>query len=171
MNILFSLTPKCDVAFIQENDSLRQALEKMEHHRYAAIPILTKDGKYFGTLTEGDLLWEIKNQLNLDLRDAEQIHVKDIPRKNNYQKVGITSSMEDLIKQAMNQNFVPVVDDMDHFIGLVTRRELINYMYKRIDFTHDEDRTADCSALSDGFSDTRTGTDPVYETRKPVLVK
>ena len=29
MNILFFLTPKCEVAYIYEDETLRQALEKM----------------------------------------------------------------------------------------------------------------------------------------------
>ena len=68
MNILFFLTPKCDVAYLEEDYTLRQALEKMEFHRYSTIPILTKDGKYYGTMTEGDLLWEIKNDLHMELK-------------------------------------------------------------------------------------------------------
>ena len=60
MNILFFLTPKSDVAYISEDDTLRQALEKMEHHKYSAVPIVSRTGRYVGTLTEGDLLWGMK---------------------------------------------------------------------------------------------------------------
>lgn len=35
--------------------------------------------------------------------------------------------MEDLIGKAMEQNFVPVVDDQEHFIGIITRRDIIGY--------------------------------------------
>lgn len=134
MNILFFLTPKCDVAYLEEDDSLRNALEKMEHHRYSAIPVLTKDGCYAGTITEGDLLWEIKNHLNLDLREAEKISVKDVPMNKRYDAVDVSSSMESLVKRALNQNFVPVVDDLDHFIGIVRRHELMHYLYQHVDF-------------------------------------
>lgn len=134
MNILFFLTPKCDVAYVEEEDSLRNALEKMEYHRYSAIPVLTRDGKYAGTLTEGDLLWEIKNHLHLDLRGAERLKVKDIPMKNHYEPVGVSSSMEGLVQRALTQNFVPVTDDLSHFIGIVRRRELMNYLYQHVDF-------------------------------------
>ena len=71
MNILFFLTPKSEVAYISEEDTLRQALEKMEYHKYSAIPIISRTGRYIGTLTEGDLLWGIKNQYHLDLKGAE----------------------------------------------------------------------------------------------------
>ena len=133
MNILFFLTPKCDVAYLEEDYTLRQALEKMEFHRYSTIPVLTKDGKYYGTMTEGDLLWEIKNDLHMELKDMEKIRVTDIPMKNHYEPVRINASMEDLMKRASRQNFVPVVDDSDHFIGMIRRKELINYLYEHSD--------------------------------------
>ena len=40
MNILFFLTPKSEVAYIYEDYTMRQALEKMEYHRYSSIPII-----------------------------------------------------------------------------------------------------------------------------------
>ena len=61
MNILFFLTPKASCSYLRADDSMRQALERMEASGYAALPILAKDGSYCGTLTEGDLLWAIKN--------------------------------------------------------------------------------------------------------------
>ena len=60
-NILFFLKPKAMCAFLHDDDTLRQALEKMETAGYAALPILNKRGEYRGTLTEGDLLWALKN--------------------------------------------------------------------------------------------------------------
>ena len=134
MNILFFLTPKCDVAYVKEEDSLRNTLEKMEFHRYSAIPVLSKDGKFAGTLTEGDLLWEIKNQLNLDLKEAEKVLVKDIPMRKHFEAVGLNSSMEGLVARSLTQNFVPVVDDLGHFIGIVKRRDLMDYLYRHADF-------------------------------------
>ncbi|MDD5833574.1 MAG: CBS domain-containing protein [Clostridiales bacterium] len=130
MNILFYLTPKCDCAYLEDTDSLRQAIEKMEARRYSTIPLLSKNGNYIGTVTEGDLLWNIKNKYNLDLRKAEGIAITDIDRRKDYMPITIRSKMEDLIDLAMQQNFVPVCDDNGSFIGIVTRQDIIKYYYK-----------------------------------------
>lgn len=130
MNILFYLTPKCDCAFLEEDDTLRQALEKMEARRYAAIPLLSKKGNYLGTITEGDLLWNIKNKYNLDLREAERTKITQIERRKDYMPISIRANMEDLIDLSLHQNFVPVSDDNDSFIGIVTRQEIIKYFRK-----------------------------------------
>ncbi len=127
MNILFFLTPKSEVAHIHDDDSVRQALEKMEYHKYSAVPILSKKGKYVGTLNEGDLLWYIKNQLNLSLKDAEKIAITEVPRRSDNNPVYVNSKMEDLLDKAMKQNFVPVLDDANVFIGIVTRKDIMKY--------------------------------------------
>ena len=131
MNILFFLTPKSDVVYIHEEDSLRQALEKMEAHQYAAVPVLQRNGRYLGTLTEGDLLWFIKNHLNLNLHDAQRVPVTTVPRRSDNFPVNADCQMEDLLAKAINQNFVPALDDKGSFIGIVTRKDIIRYLAKK----------------------------------------
>lgn len=130
MNILFFLTPKQDVAYIYDDFTLRQALEKMEYHRYSSVPVLNRKGEYVGTITEGDLLWNIKNQ-NLKLEDAENIPISIIKRKRDYLPVTVNTQMDELVAAAMTQNFVPVLDDKKSFIGLVKRNAIIQYCYDR----------------------------------------
>lgn len=130
MNIMFFLTPKSDVAFVYDDFSLRQALEKMEYHRYSAVPIINREGKYVGTLTEGDLLWALKKEYSLDLKDAERVRITRIPRHADNCPIHADEKMEDLISKAMNQNFVPVIDDKDIFIGIITRKDIIQYCYR-----------------------------------------
>ena len=73
MNLLFFLTPKSEVAYVEENDSLRQVLEKMEYHGYTAVPLLSADGRYIGTITEGDVLWKLKKESFPDIHEMENI--------------------------------------------------------------------------------------------------
>jgi len=126
-NILFFLTPKAMCAFLYDDYTVRQALEKMEAAHYAALPILNRRGEYRGTLTEGDLLWAMKNMCYMDMRQAEAHRIMEITRKKDHVPVKVTTSMHELVERAINQNFVPVVDDKDTFIGLVTRKAIIQY--------------------------------------------
>ncbi|MDX5708936.1 CBS domain-containing protein [Clostridioides difficile] len=115
-----------------EDYTIRQALEKMEYHKYSAIPIISKDGKYVGTITEGDFLWTLKNDLNLDLKGLEDVPVTDINRKMDNSPVSINADIEDLVIKSLNQNFMPVIDDQDTFIGIIKRRDVIGYCYEII---------------------------------------
>lgn len=132
MNILFFLTPKSEVAYIYENETLRQTLEKMEHRKFSCIPLLSLDGKYTGTISEGDLLWGLKHMEISDMKAAEGVSIMSIPRRATYKAVHADSDMEDLLDRAINQNYVPVVDDQGSFIGIITRKEIIKYCYKEL---------------------------------------
>ena len=126
-NILFFLTPKAMCAYLYDDYTLRQALEKMEAAGYAALPILNRRGEYRGTLTEGDLLWGLKNMCYMDIRQAESRRIMEISRRRDNIPVRVTTSMKDLVERASAQNFVPVVDDKDTFIGIITRRSIIQF--------------------------------------------
>ncbi len=126
-NILFFLTPKAMCAFLHDDYTMRQALEKMEQAGYAALPILNPRGEYVGTLTEGDLLWAIKNMCSMDMRQTETQKIMSISRRKDNVPVRVTTSMQELVERASYQNFVPVVDDKNTFIGIVTRRAIIKY--------------------------------------------
>ena len=129
MNILFFLRPKATVEFLVENYTLRQAMEKMEIHRYTSIPIISKTGEYIGTLSEGDILWHIKQLGEFDLIDSEDINISEIKRFKDNAAIKINSNIQDLINVSKTQNFVPVIDDRNMFIGIVTRQDIITYFY------------------------------------------
>ena len=126
-NILFFLTPKAMCAHLKADDTLRQALVRMEAAHYAALPILDKKGEYCGTLTEGDVLWALKDRCALDIHKAEQIRIMDFAHRKDNTPVKVTATMAELLERASSQNFIPVVDDRNTFIGIVTRRAIIKY--------------------------------------------
>ena len=126
MNIAFLLQPKQRVAYLYGDNSLRQGLEKMRHHGYTAVPVIDREGRYLGTISEGDFLWQILAMDTLDMKDLEHVQIQDVLQPGSYPPVPITVSVEELLNSAMNQNFIPVVDDYNSFIGLVTRREIIS---------------------------------------------
>jgi len=129
---LFFLTPKAMCSYLYDDYTMRQALEKMEVAGYSALPILNRRGEYRGTLTEGDLLWGIKNVCYMDMRQAEARKIMEISRHKDYVPVRVTASMHDLVERASHQNYVPVVDDKNAFIGIITRRCIINYCLEKL---------------------------------------
>ena len=132
MNIAFFLTPKKEVVFESLSNTMRQAMERMEFHRYTAIPILDDDGKYTGTLTEGDLLWELKNTPELDFNNTSKVKISDLSMHMHFDPVHIDTNIEDLVAASISQNFVPVVDDNDIFIGIIKRSDILTYCYEKL---------------------------------------
>lgn len=132
MNIAYFLTPKANVVYLKSTSNMRQAMEKMEYHRYSAIPVISDDNKYVGTLTEGDLLWKMKNTPDLNFNNTNRIMLSEVPMHQKNAPVNIYCKIDNLITKAINQNFVPVVDDQDCFIGIIKRSSIINYCYESL---------------------------------------
>ena len=125
MNIAYFLLPKNRVAYLYDDYTFRQGLEKMRYHGYTAIPVISRSGKYVGTISEGDFLWQIlsndaESRQIRSMKDLEQLHIRDLLRGNNYPPVRITVSMEELLSSARNQYFIRVVNDLGNFTGIVT---------------------------------------------------
>ena len=128
MNILFFLTPKASCEMLYDDESIREALERMELAGFQALPIVRKsDGSYCGTLTEGDLLWAMKNLCFFDVQQAEMHSIMEIAHRRDNLPVSVGHDMRDLLDKALEQNFVPVVDDRNKVIGIVTRRSILRH--------------------------------------------
>lgn len=138
MNIAYFLLPKNSVAYLYDDYTFRQGLEKMRYHGYTAIPVITREGQYVGTVSEGDFLWRLlaeeeSTQHPLSMKDLEGLRIRDILNRDAYPPVRITVTMEELVNSAMQQNFIPVVDDLGNFTGIVTRKDIIRYFSEQKD--------------------------------------
>ncbi len=130
MNVLRFMIPKSLVEYVTEEHTVRQALEKMRYHRYAAIPVLDKEGGYIGTLRNDDILKYFLDSGSFDARAAERDGVVEILDGDYSRPVYHNASMNELIEKVKEHNFVPVVDDRGCFIGIVLRRDVLNYLLK-----------------------------------------
>ncbi|MDQ0878701.1 CBS-domain-containing membrane protein [Paenibacillus sp. V4I3] len=132
MKIASFLLPKDKVAFITSSASMQEALEQLENHYYTALPLVDSDGKYAGTLSEGDLLWTLKNTPGIHFDNIHQVPVSEIEKHIHNESVSINAHMEDMLALAADQNFVPVVDDENIFIGIIRRKDIIEYYMRNI---------------------------------------
>ncbi len=132
MNILQLLKPKAITAYVMQEMSLRKAIEMLRRYGYTAVPVIDSEGKYIKTLAEGDFMWfMIENGIS-ELSELDKYCVGDLPRRVMCEPVYVDSTIGDLFMLSMNQNFVPVVDDRDVFIGIVTRRDILQACYSEL---------------------------------------
>ncbi len=137
MNIMRFVIPKSMVEFVTVDSTVRQAVEKMRYHRYAAIPVLDREGKYAGTLRNDDVLDYFLTSGNLSLYEAERDGVTSIMDKGYARPVYHNASMSELIERVKEHNFVPVVDDRGCFIGIILRRNILDYL---LNYYNENDR-------------------------------
>ena len=131
-NVLLLLTPKKEVACLDEKMNARQAMEKMRAHGYRIIPLISKNGEYLGTISEGDILWHIVNEEEFDIEELEHIMVKELLRKDYVTPVKVDASVNELVDKIVNSNFVPVIDDRNVLMGIVTRSKVLQELLNRV---------------------------------------
>ena len=133
-SIISLLTPKKITFFLVNTSTIRQALEKFDAHKFSVVPLVDEEGHYVGTLSEGDILRYIKNQTHFSLKQAENVLVKDLEHYRPYQSVKVDALISEVFALSLEQNFIPVVDDNDVYIGIIKRKEVIKYLSDKIDF-------------------------------------
>ena len=128
MNIFFLLRPKTETSFIYDDSTLRQGIEKAQAHGFTSTPVISRDGRYVGTVTQGNMIWAVMDCFNGDRKSLEKVKIMDVMEKDFCPSVTIEASMDELLEHITNQNFVPIVDDRGMFVGIVTRKTVINYL-------------------------------------------
>ena len=129
-SILRFMIPKSLTVYISDTATVRQALEKMSFHRYSAIPVLDREGKFVGTLRNDDILGYLLREGSFNKTALEAVETLSLIGTNSTKAVRHDATMRELIEGIKEHNFVPVVDDRGCFIGLILRREILNYLLK-----------------------------------------
>ncbi len=127
LNLQSILIPKANVEYLRTKDSIEFALDIFRRNSYSAVPVINSDGIYRGTITEGDFLYYIMDNPDADLK---KVKVRNILREDFYEAVKITASIDKLLIKCLDQNFVPVTDDRDVFVGIVTRKVIFKNIYE-----------------------------------------
>ena len=140
MNVIFFLIPKSHVAYLTEGSSFRHGMEKLRRYGYTAIPVISKEGKYLGSISEGDFLWNIMSIGSVDPEGLDAACIDDIV-SDRTPAVRVNTPVAELWERVLEQNFVPVVDDRDIFMGIVTRRSVMAYLMAQKRTPHESDKT------------------------------
>ncbi len=133
MNISFYLIPKGEVAYLHQEDTVAQALRFIHKHGYQAVPVIDDKGRYVGTISEGDFLWNLIEEYHMDMEVMRKSRVEAMRLRWDYKAVSIDADISQLDKRITDQNFVPVVDGRNVFIGIITRKEIIKELLRKKD--------------------------------------
>jgi len=109
---------------------MRQAIEKMSRQCYSFAPVLNKEGQYMYTVSAYDLLCKMKNEPDLTFNRTASVRLTEIPRHQQIAALSANASWEEIYALSARQNFIPLVDDFNIFIGIITRRELLNHLLR-----------------------------------------
>ena len=102
----------------------------MRKHGFTAMPVINTHGEYVGTINEGDFLWYFIDHPDTSYEELRDTPIKDLIRNDFTPPMMIDATLDELFAQSLKQNFVPIVDDRNIFIGIVTRSNILKYLMK-----------------------------------------
>ena len=132
MNVFEIITPKELTFYLYVDTNIKEALDIFEIHKYSVLPIIDGEGSYITTISEGDILRYIKNVCEFDYYKAKETKVIDIEKYRPYESLSQLGSFDDILDLIQSQNFIPIVDDRKKYIGIIRRKEILQYLKKYI---------------------------------------
>lgn len=120
------IIPKNKVEFLYSDITVGDALRKIGKKKFAMVPVLERRSeRYLYSLSSSDILFELLKKGDIQACKDEMLSEVTIDRLIvPCQKDTDLASIADL---AISQNFVPIVDNNGAFLGIVTRRAILDY--------------------------------------------
>lgn len=125
MNIFGILVPKQMLTYLNDNDTLDQAVQFLMGSSYTAVPVIDNAGKYVGIVSEGDFLRTVMEYGRDNLRNYK---VADIVNRDMGGVVLNTVEKDEIMEKILDRNFLSIVDDRQCFIGIITRKSVIMFL-------------------------------------------
>lgn len=117
------MIPAQDVAVLRTEHPLHHAM-LMLSNSFSKLPVLDEDNHVYGALTMKDIVQATVSTTGYDLERLNGLKVKDI----HVDPIGIVNtnaSMEELLRELQDSNFICVKDDNEQFVGIITRKEVM----------------------------------------------
>ncbi|TGY67203.1 CBS domain-containing protein [uncultured Dubosiella sp.] len=127
-NIFFFLKNKKNTHYLYGNLSFGEGLRIFRESGFTATPVIDYQGHYLGSVTEGDFLYYITDHPHITHEQISTVEISELVRDGFMPAVPFNISMSELFNRSLEQNYVPVVDDRNIFIGIVTRKTIISYL-------------------------------------------
>lgn len=130
LNVMSLLKPKSTVTYINGNDTLEKTMNILRENGYATVPVVGKDGRYLGTISEGDLLWYITDHGFDSVKDT---YASEVTNTDRNPAVHDIVDSKTIVHDILSQNFLCMVDDRECFIGIITRKDIIRCLKQKIE--------------------------------------
>ncbi len=114
---------------LRESDNLEVALKTLINHRITGVPVVNAEGNLLGVLSDYDIIRQLYKHKSLD----EKIFSEKIEFTLHAHTISKTTPLSQIIHQILDSKFrrLPVVDEQNRLIGIITRRDLIKVFFYR----------------------------------------
>jgi predicted transcriptional regulator len=128
VSIVGLMKPKNTVTYILKDVSIGMALDVFKKSGFATIPVVDSDDVYVGTVSEGDLLRYICYNGMANVNEDTVESIVNVKRNPAVSDIADSSA---IVQGILSQNFLSMVDEAGHFIGIITRKDVIKFLRQK----------------------------------------
>ncbi len=116
------LTPADKLAVIIDTHNIDHAKLLLSHMTYSRVPVVTEDGRFFGTIGLTEI---IKYQAENELTDEELSQDISLITKTDVETVVANYDLAEVMRKLVDYSFLPVVGQNKEFLGIITRKSIL----------------------------------------------
>ena len=118
-----------EILTASEGMSIEDALKLLVNNKITGLPVVNKEGKMIGVLSEYDILVQTTKFKKLSHKNL----MNSIKFPDNVHSILEDTPVENIIEQFIETQFrrLPVINSKGKLIGIITRRDLMRLLYYR----------------------------------------
>jgi len=134
-----------DVFVMEKNESLKALLELMVEKKIGGVPVVDKDNKLVGVISDGDVLralkpttyvgyyYFFKEELDDNLLEEANLPIKKLMRKRVV-TIDENADMEEALKLLASHHFkkIPVINENKEVVGIISRGDMIKKLREKL---------------------------------------
>ena len=113
-----------NVAHVLGNHSVMHAAIVLGQISYSRIPVLDEENHFLGTIALSNIIQPMFETSEMDARNINHLKVKDVMDKENI-VIHTPINHEEVLHKMVNANFLPVLDEENYFLGIITRQSIL----------------------------------------------
>jgi len=119
------------VVTLPEDATLEEAWETIRKRKISQFPVVTKDGRMVGLLTDHDIMVAIKMLTPEEVKKQDKSLVKDVMKKHII-CASPKTEMQSIAKVFFDEGIgvMPILDEASHIMGIVTTRDVLKTISK-----------------------------------------
>lgn len=128
-----------NVATLTDTNNLEHALLVLTNIGYSKVPVLNKEQQLVGLISLSDVVSEMFDTESINPDRLSNIKVSDVMEKN-VKFIMLPFNIEKILNYLVDANFVPVVNEKNEFLGIVTRKEIlksVNHLAHELELKYD----------------------------------
>lgn len=135
------MIPADNVANVIDQHTLSTGLLILTQSNYTMIPVLSAESKLMGVISMSMIIKAVMTVDAIEMERLDELKVRDVMLSQPV-RVQSNCNLADVLNYLIDQNFVCVVDGDNRFLGIITRKNVMQRLTHLLHLTSNPEEVA-----------------------------